>query len=152
MSAHNDPGLSSAWLWDLADRFNRWPVRASVRALGGSLPVGGIVAGLVDLPDAMPGSNDRLIDLGTAGASALALTLLLRWIGRDRGGFGAAIKLTVVSWLWWQSLVMTAFTAWTASGMDGSETDWGFVAFSAVLSAALFIPTAIALRRLDPDY
>jgi hypothetical protein len=114
--------------------------------------VGGIVAGLSDLPDAMPASNDRLIDLGTAGASALALTLLLRWIGRDRGGFGAAIKLTVVSWLFWQSLVMTASTAWLAAGMDGPEIDWGFVGFSALLSAAMFIPTAIILRRLDPDF
>ena len=62
------------------------------------------------------------------------------------------LKLTVVSYLFWQSLVMTTYTAWVAAGMDGTETDWGFVAFAGVLSAVLFTGTAIMLRRLDPDF
>jgi hypothetical protein len=152
MSAH-DSGFAAARIWwALRELANRWPVKASGRALAICPPVGGMIAALSDLPDADPGSNDRLIDLGIAGVAAGILVLLLRRFGQGRGiVFG--LKLTTVSYLFWQSLVMTAFTAWTASGMDGSlETDWGFVAFSAVLSAALFIPTAIMLRRLDPDF
>jgi hypothetical protein len=147
MSAHNS-GFSAARLWELADH---WPVRASGRALAICPPLGGLWAALSGLPDADPGSNDRLIDLGIAGAAAGVFVWLLRRFGQGRGiVFG--LKLTAISFLFWQSLVATACTAWVASGMDGSETDWGFVAFSAVASATLFIPSAIMLRRLDPDY
>jgi hypothetical protein len=146
MSAH-DPGFVAARLWEYA---NRWPVKAIGRALAICPPVGGLWAALSDLPDADPGSNDRLIDLGMAAVAAGIFVLLLRRFGR--GNVVAGLKLTAVSFGFWQSLVMTAYTAWVASGMDGTQTDWGFVAFSAVLSAALFISTAIMLRRLDPDY
>jgi hypothetical protein len=151
MSAHNPLDLSAARLWALATQFNRWPVRAGGRALGGSLPVGAIIAGIFDLPDAMPGSSDRLIDLGVIGASTLVLVLMLRWFGQERGIlFG--LRLTAISWLFLQALELTAYTAWIAAGMDDAPTDWAFVAFSAVLSVGIFIPTAMALRRLDPDF
>jgi hypothetical protein len=150
MSAYN-PQPVAARLWWALEQSNRWWTRAIARALGGSLPVGAMIAALSDLPDADPGSNDRLIDLGLAGGAAGILLLLLRRFGQARGiVFG--LKLTAVSYLFWQSLVMTAYTAWVAAGMDGTETDWGFVAFSGVLGAVLFAGTAIMLRRLDPDF
>lgn len=151
MSAH-DPGFAAARLWLVVrERLNCWPVRASGRALAICPPVGGMWAALSELPDAVPGSNDRLIDLGIAGVAAGAFLFLLRRFGKGQGiVFG--FKLTVISYLFWQSLVMTTYTAWLAAGMDGTGTDWSFVGFTAVLSAALFIPTAIMLRRLDPDF
>jgi hypothetical protein len=147
MSAH-DPDFDAARLWAaLRELANRWPVKAVGRALAICPPLGGLWAGLSDLPDADPGSNDRLIDLGMAAVAAGIFVLLLRRFGQ--GNILAGLKLTAVSYGFWSALVMTASTAWFAAGMD---VDWGYVAFSAVLSAALFTFTAIMLRRLDPDY
>lgn len=149
MSEHN-PAFVSARLWALAERLNRWPVRASARALAGSLPTGALAGALSDLPDADPGSNDRLIDLGVAVAAAAVLVLLLRRFGQDQGIlFG--LKLTILSYLFWQALVAAAYAAWLAAGIDG-PTDSGLIGFTAAFSAALFIPSGIMLRKLDPDF
>ena len=153
MSAHNDNSSFSARLWMLADRYvNRWPVRACGRAVAGSFPVGALVGALSDVPDELPGSSDRIMDLAIAGAAALFLVLLLRWIGRNHGGIVFAIKLSVmILCVLVSRCVAAAYAAWLAAGMDGTQPDAGFIAFSAVVAAALFIPSSIMLRRLDPD-
>ena len=118
--------------------------------LAGSLPTGALAGALSDLPDADPGSNDRLIDLGVAVAAAAVLVLLLRRFGQDQGIlFG--LKLTILSYLFWQALVAAAYAAWLAAGIDG-PTDWGLIGFTAAFSAALFIPSDIMPRKLDPDF
>lgn len=122
-------------------------VRAVMRATSSCVPVGALFASLSDLPDAI--GTDRLIDLGFAGVSAAAFLWLMHRFGRGRGiVFGC--KVTAISYLFWQSLVIAAYATWIAAGMNGVPTDWGFVGFSAGLSAALFIPTYIGLTRLDP--
>lgn len=152
MSAHNVPSFL-ARLWMQAEPYiNRWPVRASVRALGGSLPVGAVVGALSDIPGELPGSSDRFIDLALAGGAAAFLVLLLCRIGRNHGGIVGAIKLTAWSYAFWNSLVAAAYGTWLAAGMDGAQPDIGLVAFTAVLAVGLFIPSSIMLRRLDPDY
>ena len=151
MSAHDDSSFS-ARLWVQAEPYiNRWPVRACGRAVAGSFPVGALVGALSDVPDELPGSSDRIMDLAFAGAAALFLVLWLRWIGRNRGGIVFAIRLSVISYVFWSSLLTTAYTAWLAVGMDGTQPDAGFIAFSAVVAAAMFVPSCIMLRRLDPD-
>ena len=142
----NIPSLSRLWVH--AERLKEYrAVRAVGRALSSSFPVGALYASLSDLPDAI--GSERLIELGIAGVSAAAFLWLMHRFGRGRGiVFG--LKRAAVSYLFWQSLVMAAYTIWIAAGMNGDPTDWGFVGFSAGLSAALFIPTYIGLTRLDP--
>jgi hypothetical protein len=156
MSATNDNSnfLARLWpqLWMLSARFsNHWPVRACGRALAGSIPVGALVGALSDVPDELPGSSDRLIDLGVAGVAALSLVLLLRWIGKKHGGIVPAIKLTAWSYAFSQSLVAATYGTWLAAGMDGAP-DMAQIVVSAVLAVGLFIPSSIMLRRLDPDF
>jgi hypothetical protein len=126
-------------------RFNRWPVRACLRALV-SFPVGAMANSLSNLSGT---DNARLVDLGIAGLSAASLVLLLRWIGRDHG-IAYAIKLTFLSWLFVQSLVVAVQTVWIASGMNGTPEP-GFVWVLGGIALALFIPTSLLLRKLDPD-
>ena len=96
-------------------------------------------------------------DHGAAGlsdpakASARPQRSLLRWIGRKHGGFVAAIKLTVISYGFWSALVAAAYATWLAAGMGGPP-DAGLIGFTATVAVALFIPTRIMLRRLDPDF
>ena len=81
MSAHDDSSFS-ARLWVQAEPYiNRWPVRACGRAVAGSFPVGALVGALSDVPDELPGSSDRIMDLAFAGAAALFLVL---WLLLDR--------------------------------------------------------------------
>ena len=71
---------------------NRWPVRACGRAVAGSLPVGAMVGALSDVPDELPGSSDRIIDLGLcrscgaylAAAAALDRQETRRHCSRDQ--------------------------------------------------------------------
>ena len=118
---------------------NRWPLRASARALAGSFPVGALVSTLADVPDELPGSADRITDLALAGAAALSLGLLLGWIGRKHGGIVAAIKLTVISYGFWQSLVAAAYATWLAAGMDGTP-DAGLIGFTGGVGTRNFHP------------
>ena len=67
--------------------------------MAGSFPVGALVGALSDVPDELPGSSDRIVDLAVAGTAALLLVLLLRWIGKKHGGIVAAIKLTFWSYV-----------------------------------------------------
>ena len=152
MSTTNDNSPFLARLWVLADRYaNHWPVRACGRALVGSFPVGAMVGSLADVPDELPGSYDRIMDLALAGGAAAFLVLLLRFISRKHGGMVAAIKLTAWSYAFWQSLVAAAYGTWLAAGMDGTP-DAALIGINAVLAVGLFIPSSIMLRRLDSDF
>jgi hypothetical protein len=119
----------------------------------GIIPGAFLAASLLDIPDTLPGTSDRTIDIVVGAASAGAILFLLRKFGQGRGIFWG-LWLWFVSWVWWQSLVLAAYTAWLAAGMDGDPmTDWTDVAVAGVISAALFIPTNMALKhRLDPDH
>jgi hypothetical protein len=157
MSAHNASFSFAArlqmLLWLLAARLgSRWWLRACFRSLAGCVPVGALVGALSDVPDALPGSSDRIADLVVAGAMALLLVLLLRWIGKKHGGIVGAFKLTVWSYCFQQAVVVAVYGTWLAAGMNGMQPDMGFVAFTAVLALALGSPSSIMLRRLDPDY
>jgi hypothetical protein len=106
-----------------------------------------LYASLADLPDAV--GNERLIGLAIAGISAAAFLWLMHRFGRGRGiVFG--LKVAVVSYLFWQSIVVAATTIWIAAGMNGDPVNWDFIASVAALSAGVFILTHIALTRLDP--
>jgi hypothetical protein len=132
-----------------AERLSSYrPARAIGRAWASCVPIGPLYASLSDLPDAI-GSSDRLIDLGIAGVSAAAFLWLMHRFGRGRGiVFG--LKVAVVSYLYWQSIVVAATTIWIAASTNSDQVNWGFVASSAALSAGVFILTHIALTRLDP--
>jgi hypothetical protein len=107
-----------------------------------------LYASLADLPDAV-GNDERLINLGIAGISAAAFLWLMHRFGRGRGiAFG--LKVAIVSYLYWQSIVVGATAIWIAAGMNGDPVDWDFIAVVAALSAGVFILTHIALTRLDP--
>lgn len=150
MSAHNAFSFS-ARLWVQAEPYiNRWPVRACGRAVAGSFPVGALFGALSDVPDELPGSSDRIMDLAFAGVAALSLVLLLRWIGKKHGGIVAAIKLTAWSYAFWQSLVVAAYGTWLAAGMNGTQPDMQLICINAALALGLFIPSCIMLRKLDP--
>jgi hypothetical protein len=149
MSAHST-GFPPAWLWAFVERSNRWPLRAVGRGLTGSMPVGALWSALSDLPSAMPG-GDRMLDLGIAAGSIVAIFLLLRWWSHGQG-FAFALKLALASWLFLQALEAAAVAAYLAAGMNGELTDWGFVTFLAAIGIGLFIPTYRMLNRLDPDY
>ena len=69
--------------------------------------------------------------------------------GRGRG-IVAGARLAIVSYLYWQSIVVAACTIWIAADMNGDPVNWGFVAALAALSAGVFILTHIGLTRLDP--
>lgn len=127
------------------ENFNRWPVRACLRALV-SFPIGTMASALSNLSGE---NNPRLVDLGVFGTSAALLVLLLRWIGREHG-IVYAVKLTFLSWLFVQSLVMAVQTVWVASGMNGTPEP-GFVWFLGGIALAMFIPTSLLLRKMDPD-
>jgi hypothetical protein len=153
MSATNDNSRFWSGLWALLGiihrllgRLDRWPVRACLRALV-SFPIGTMANSLSNLSGT---DNAPLVDLGIAGLSAASLVLLLRWIAGGEG-IGYAIKLTFLSWLFVQSLVVAVQTVWIASGMNGTPEP-GFVWFLGGIALALFIPTSLLLRRLDPDY
>jgi hypothetical protein len=156
MSAHDASSfLARLWMvgWMQVTRLgSHWWARACFRAVAGSFPVGAIWGALSDVPDALPGSSDRIGDLAVAGAMALFLVLFLRWVGKKHGGLVAALKLTVWSYCFQQAVVIAAYGTWIAAGVNGTQPDMGLVAFSAVLAVGLFIPSSIMLRRLDPDY
>jgi len=132
-----------------ADRISSYrPARAIGRAWASCVPIGPLYASLSDLSDAI-GNNERLIDLGIAGISAAAFLWLMHRFGRGRGVvFG--LKVAIVSYLFWQSIVVAATTIWIAASANSDQVNWGFVASSAALSAGVFILTHIALSRLDP--
>lgn len=156
MSAHSASSISARLqvllCVAIARLGSRWWLRACFRSLAGCVPVGALVGALSDVPDALPGSSDRLADLAVAGGAALFLVLLLRWIGKKHNGIVGAIKLTAWSYCFQQAVVLAAYGTWIAAGVNGMQPDMGFVAFSAVLAVGLFIPSSIMLRRLDPDY
>jgi hypothetical protein len=152
MSTTNDNSPFQARLWMLADRYaNRWPVRACGRALAGSLPAGALVGSLADVPDELPGSSDRLFDLGLAGVAAVSLVLFLLWVGKRHSGIIGAMKVVGLSYVFWSALVAAAHAVWLAAGMDGAS-DVALIGFNAVLAVGLFIPSSIMLRRIDPDF
>ena len=158
MSAHG-PAFPPAWLVNglaniqtAAANWNRYQVRAVGRMIGGIIPGAFLASSLTDITDALPGSTDRTLDIAVAAVSGAALLILLRKFGQGRGILWG-LWVWFVSWVWWQSLVLSAYTAWLAVGMEGDPTDWTEVAITALLSAALFIPTNMALKnRLDPDF
>jgi hypothetical protein len=154
MSIH-DP-RSAGWLGNgfarvraVAENWNIYQARAVGRFFTGLIPVAMLAGALLDLPDTLPGDTDRTVDLAVAGAAAAMLLFALRWFGQGRGILWGA-WLWLLSCLWWQGLVLAAFTAWQLAGADG-ETDWADIVVSAVLSAGLFIPCNIGLKRIDPD-
>ena len=153
MSATNDNSSLLARLWALLailnrllGRFDRWPVRACLRAMV-SFPIGAMANSLSNLSAT---DNSRLDDLGIFGAAAALLVLLLRWIGRDHG-IAYAIKLTFLSWLFVQSLVVAVQTVWIAAGMNGTPNTAAWSGCWAVLRSRCSFRPACMLRRLDPD-
>ena len=121
----------------------------SCRALAGSFPVGAVVGALLDVPDELPGSSDRIMDLALAGGAAAVFVLLLRWIGRTRR-HRRAIKLTAVVCL---LAIAGGRGVWH---MARRRHGWHaptptLIGINAVLAVGLFIPSSIMLRQPDPD-
>jgi hypothetical protein len=154
------PGFSD-WLSNgfdsaraLVSRCDNSLTRGLARFFTGLVPGAPGLASLLQLPDAASG-DERLICLGVAAVSAVALVLLLRrpWFNAGRGIlFGAGLWL--LSGLWWNSIVFTAAAVWQyVMASDGSEAgDLGEFAFGLVIGAGVFVACTIGLKRLDPDF
>ena len=94
---------------------DRYQVRAVGRMAGGIVPGAFLAGSLIDIPDTLPGSTDRAIDIAVAAVAAAALLILLRKFGQGRGILWG-LWVWFVSWVWWQSLVLSAYAAWLAAG------------------------------------